>query len=65
MTAAVERLTGVYKNVVRDVVVLVYRCRYITGEPGPTDETQAVTWLTSDEASTAMPPAFAVRVLDA
>lgn len=65
VTAAVGRLTGVYKNVVRDVVVLVYRCRYVTGEPRITAETRDVTWLTSDEASTAMPPAFAVRVLDA
>jgi 8-oxo-dGTP diphosphatase len=65
VTVAVERLTGVYKNVVRDVVVLVYRCRPVAGEPGPREETSAVAWFTADEARAAMPPAFAARVLDA
>ncbi|MFP5020338.1 NUDIX hydrolase [Pseudonocardia phyllosphaerae] len=60
-----ERLTGVYKNLVRDVVVLVYRCSPVAGAPGPRAETSAVEWITPDEAVRRMPPVFAARVTDA
>lgn len=61
----VERLTGVYKNVVRRVVVLVYRCRPVSGEAGPTEESRAVGWLTPDEVRRRLLPAYGVRILDA
>jgi ADP-ribose pyrophosphatase YjhB (NUDIX family) len=62
---AVDRLAGVYKNMTRGVVSLVFRCRPIGGAPIETDEAQNVCWLTPDEVRERMAPAFAVRVLDA
>jgi ADP-ribose pyrophosphatase YjhB (NUDIX family) len=61
----VERLTGAYKNLTRGVVALVFRCRPIAGTPTPTDESRHVRWMTPDEVTAHMAPAFAVRVLDA
>ncbi|ANY05164.1 NUDIX hydrolase [Pseudonocardia sp. HH130630-07] len=61
----VERLTGVYKNLLRDVVVLVYRCSPVGGTPGPREETSAVEWITPEEAVRRMPPVLAARVTDA
>jgi ADP-ribose pyrophosphatase YjhB (NUDIX family) len=65
VTVEVERLTGAYKNLSRGVVALVFRCHPVTGEPTPTDESQRVAWLTADDVTARMVPAFAVRVLDA
>src|SRR5690349_1759089 len=62
---AVDRLTGVYKNMTRGAVALVFRCRPIGGTPIETDEAQDVCWLTPDEVRERTAPAFAVRVLDA
>jgi 8-oxo-dGTP pyrophosphatase MutT (NUDIX family) len=39
---AVEHLTGVYKNMVRGVVSLFFRCRPVGGTPRETDEAQQV-----------------------
>src|SRR4051794_1474811 len=61
----VERLTGAYKNLTRGVVALVFRCRPVAGEAAPTEESERVRWLTPDEITVRMAPAFAVRVLDA
>ena len=61
----VERLTGVYKNLARGIVALVYRCRPAGGEPHPTEEAREIRWMTREEVESAMVPAFAVRVLDA
>src|SRR5918911_782108 len=41
----VERLTGVYKNMTRGIVALVYRCRPHSGAPGPPQESAAVRWV--------------------
>ena len=62
---AVERLTGVYKNLNRGVVALVFRCSPIAGDIKVTPEAQRVQWLVSSEVEKRMVPAFAVRVLDA
>ncbi|MDH6137693.1 8-oxo-dGTP diphosphatase [Kitasatospora sp. MAA4] len=61
----VERLTGVYKNLARGVVALVFRCRVEGGQPRPTDEATAVAWLTPEEVTARMEEVYAVRVLDA
>lgn len=58
-------LTGVYTNVVRDIVVIAFRCRAVGGAPRPTDESQRVEWWTRAQVTDGMPPAFAVRVTDA
>jgi 8-oxo-dGTP diphosphatase len=41
-----EALTGVYKNMRRGIIALVFRCRIVGGEPGATTEVQEVAWLT-------------------
>lgn len=61
----VEALTGVYKNMTRSIVSLVFRCRPIAGEAHPTDEATEVAWLTDQEIRERMAEAFAVRLLDA
>jgi 8-oxo-dGTP diphosphatase len=61
----VDRLTGVYKNMARGIVALVYRCRPVAGAAHPTDEARRTAWLTTEEVRDLMAPAFAIRVLDA
>ncbi|MFD5919075.1 NUDIX hydrolase [Kitasatospora sp. NPDC058201] len=61
----VERLTGVYKNVTRGIVALVFRCRPEDGTARLSDESTAVDWLTPAEVSDRMAEVYAVRVLDA
>jgi ADP-ribose pyrophosphatase YjhB (NUDIX family) len=61
----VERLTGVYKNVKRGIVALVFRCRPAAGEATATDESRRVAWFSPDEVRRHMTPAYAIRVLDA
>ncbi|MHC1563433.1 NUDIX domain-containing protein [Actinomycetospora sp. C-140] len=58
-------LTGIYKNMVRGVVALVYRCRPVCGEPATSDESIEVAWVDLHEAVSRMAPAFAIRVEDA
>jgi 8-oxo-dGTP diphosphatase len=65
ITVQVERLTGVYKNMARGIVALVYRCRLLEGTPHPTSESVAVDWLTPEQVAERMAPAYAIRVLDA
>ena len=61
----VEGLTGVYKNLARGVVALVFRCRAVAGVPTTTDEAADVAWVDLDDALPRMSPAFAARVSDA
>lgn len=65
LEVAVERLTGVYKNLTHGIVALVYRCRPAGGEPNATEEAREIRWMTKEEAQCAMVPAFSIRVLDA
>lgn len=58
-------LTGVYKNMTRGVVALVFRCRIVGGRLTETDETCAFRWATAGEVRRLTSEAFAVRVLDA
>jgi 8-oxo-dGTP diphosphatase len=60
-----ELLTGVYKNMERGIVALVFRCRRTGGSPVTTDESRAFRWVTAGEIDSLATPAFAVRVLDA
>lgn len=61
----VDRLTGVYKNVTRGIVALVFRCRLEGGAERLSDEAVEVAWLTPAEVSECMGEVYAVRVLDA
>ena len=60
-----HRLSGVYQNVPRDIVAIVFRCTPLEGELKRSDESASVAWLTTAEVSAQMDPAYAVRLLDA
>jgi 8-oxo-dGTP diphosphatase len=60
-----EALTGVYKNMKRGIVSLVFRCRLVAGEPHPTAEATEVSWFDRDQLNREMAEAFAIRLLDA
>ncbi|MGW0564135.1 NUDIX hydrolase [Streptomyces sp. NPDC003016] len=59
------RLTGVYKNMARGVVALVFLCRPVGGQERTSGESTAVCWFSRGEVETHMVEAYAVRVLDA
>ncbi|MEU1122818.1 NUDIX domain-containing protein [Streptomyces sp. NPDC005899] len=59
------RLTGVYKNMARGVVALVFLCRPVGGQERTSDESTAVRWFDRGEVEAHMVEAYAVRVLDA
>ena len=65
LTVEVGALTGVYKNMVRGIVALVFRCSIIDGTAGTTAEAREVRWLTPEEIPQRMDEAYAVRLLDA
>ena len=58
-------LTGVYKNLARGVVALVFRCHLTGGAERTSAETDRVAWLTADQVRDRMREAYAVRLLDA
>ncbi|MFF4172615.1 NUDIX hydrolase [Streptomyces sp. NPDC001744] len=59
------QLTGVYKNLARGIVALVFRCRPVGGDERTSDEAVAVEWLTPAEVRERMTEVYAVRLLDA
>ncbi|MFI8346545.1 NUDIX hydrolase [Streptomyces sp. NPDC085596] len=61
----VDELTGVYKNLPRGIVALVFRCKPSGGIERTSSESTAVSWITPDEVSERMSEVFAVRLLDA
>jgi 8-oxo-dGTP diphosphatase len=65
VTVEVERLTGVYKNMTRSIVALVYRCRPLVGSASATGESAAVAWITPEQVAERMLPAYAIRIMDA
>jgi len=58
-------LTGVYKNMKRGVVALVFRCEAIGGELTTNAEVTEFRWVKPDEVRGLAAEAFAARVLDA
>lgn len=58
-------LTGVYKNMTRGIVALVFRCKITGGELAITDETAAFRWADERDISELAAEVYAVRVLDA
>jgi ADP-ribose pyrophosphatase YjhB (NUDIX family) len=59
------RLTGVYKNMNRGIVALVFRCKITGGDLTTTDEASDFRWAADTEITGLMNKAYAVRVLDA
>jgi len=58
-------LTGVYKNMNRGIIALVFRCKATGGQPSTSDETEAFRWVTETEIRELAIEAYAIRVLDA
>jgi 8-oxo-dGTP diphosphatase len=58
-------LSGVYKNMRRGIIALVFRCRIVAGESQPTAEVEQIAWLSPDEVRELMDEAYATRLLDA
>jgi 8-oxo-dGTP diphosphatase len=58
-------LTGVYKNMNRGIIALVFRCRVLGGQLTANDEVSGFQWATAQEVTSMVNEAFAVRVLDA
>ena len=60
-----ETLTGVYKNLPRGIVALVFRCRSVPGRLRLNDEVTDFRWATRGEVTELLDEAYAVRLLDA
>ena len=58
-------LTGVYKNMARGIVALVFRCCQTGGQAHTASETAEIRWATREEVNDLADPAYAVRILDA
>jgi ADP-ribose pyrophosphatase YjhB (NUDIX family) len=58
-------LTGVYKNMSRGIIALVFRCKATGGQPATSDESEAFRWATETEIRSLASEAYAIRVLDA
>jgi ADP-ribose pyrophosphatase YjhB (NUDIX family) len=59
------RLTGVYKNMERGVVALVFRCAAVAGSPYTSHETTAVRWVAPEELPRLVGDRLRVRIEDA
>lgn len=59
LLVTVECFSGVYKNLSRGVVALVFRCRRAAGDPHPTAEAREVRWMTTEQVKASMTPAWA------
>lgn len=65
LTVEPVALTGVYKNLTRGIVALVFRCRVTGGQLALSDETAEFRWATAAEVPGLADQAYAVRVTDA
>ena len=57
-------LTGVYQNMHRHIIALVFRCHPVGGELTENDEAAAFLWASPDEIPILMSEAYASRLLD-
>ena len=57
-------LTGIYQNMPRNIIALVFRCRPVAGELTENDEAAAFRWAAPAEIRRLMTEAYATRVLD-
>jgi ADP-ribose pyrophosphatase YjhB (NUDIX family) len=58
-------LTGVYKNITRGIVALVFKCKVTGGHLAANDEVTAFRWASESDVDNLMVEAYAVRVFDA
>lgn len=60
-----DRVSGIYQNMKRDIVSVVFRCSVIGGEARQSGESADVQWLDSESVQRRMDEAYAVRLTDA
>jgi 8-oxo-dGTP diphosphatase len=65
LTVEPDALTGIYKNMRRGIVALVFRCHIVTGDLAPGHEAAEVRWLSPEQITEHMDEAYAARLLDA
>jgi 8-oxo-dGTP pyrophosphatase MutT (NUDIX family) len=58
-------LSGIYKNMERGIVALVFRCQHDGSSPHPTEEASEARWMTPGEVDKLVDPAYACRLIDA
>ena len=58
-------LTGVYKNMRRGIVALVFRCEIAAGTASVSAEVSEIAWRTAAELASCMDDAYRIRLLDA
>ena len=58
-------LSGVYKNMNRAIIALVFRCKITGGQLSKTEETDTFRWATETDIRELASEAYAIRVLDA
>ena len=60
-----DALTGIYKNMPRGIIALVFRCKITGGQLTTNNEVTAFRWADETEIPGLMDDAYAIRVLDA
>jgi NADH pyrophosphatase NudC (nudix superfamily) len=60
-----DALTGVYKNMPRGIIALVFRCKITGGHLATNDEVTAFRWADQADIHQFTSEAYAVRLLDA
>lgn len=65
LTVQIEALSGIYKNMPRGILALVFRCRSAGGKTTPNDEVSEFRWATDANLDDLMDPVYAVRARDA
>ncbi|QSI49739.1 NUDIX hydrolase [Thermobispora bispora] len=65
LTVEPVALTGVYKNMIKGVIALVFRCKPTGGQLTINDEVKGFHWAAPEEVPKMVTEAFAVRILDA
>ena len=60
-----DALTGVYKNMPRGIIALVFRCKITGGHLSTNDEVTAFQWADRTDIQRFTSEAYAVRLLDA
>ncbi|HXZ66570.1 MAG TPA: NUDIX domain-containing protein [Streptosporangiaceae bacterium] len=60
-----QHLTGVYKNMNRGIVALVFRCKIAGGDLASNDEASAFMWASESDVAELLTEAYAIRVTDA
>ena len=58
-------LTGIYKNMPRRIIALVFRCKITGGTLATNDEATAFRWATEADLAELADQAYAIRIIDA